>query len=364
MTQAEISVNQIPVAEMQPVIQPAVIDQHLGLQERGSAKIVAMIVVGALAVGSLVAWRTDVFSGDNNSTTVEPNGKIVDSKAPVVNRLEQGDKPCGRVITQTELQAHFAQNPDSPVTNPTEANDFMDWHPNLKASMLNFYDQHYGGMVDWVNANKSKTSKKLEDRSGDREQVFYNRLKVVELTSPVTVDNHNCDVNSGAITDLGAQTLQAGDFVYGFDLKSTKQLNRFLHQSGLNREDVLLTQVTMIGKGGKPENRWFIVVNRSTCNNPLTPVKPGVPGTTPSTQPEITTTTLGNKDSRKDYNQPGNPSPNVAPGSGGQPGPEGTISTTPTTVFQIPGETTPTTIVVPGGGTPGDPTGECGAACE
>lgn len=71
-----------------------------------------------------------------------------------------------------------------------------------------------------------------------------------------------------------------------------------------------------------------------------------------------TPTTTGNKNPNLDYNRPQNPSPNVAPGSGGQPGPEGVITTTPTT-SNSGNFTTTTTITVPGAGTPKDPAGEC-----
>jgi len=53
-------------------------------------------------------------------------------------------------------------------------------------------------------------------------------------------------------------------------------------------------------------------------------------------------------------------SPNVAPGSGGQSGPPGTLAPLPQQ--PTPEGTTTTTITAPGSG--GDPAGECGAACE
>lgn len=319
-------------------------------RERGATKLgVLVTAVAVVGAGVLAGWKFDVIDrvfGDKDSDKVETTGRFVN--VPVIPRLEQGDKPCGRVVTQPELQAHFAANPNIPVTNPAEANSFMNEHPNLKSSMLGFYDQNYGGMIDWVNGNKSKTNDNLVDPAGDRMAGFYNRLKVVQLTSAITVDNHNCDVNSGQITDLGPQTLQSGDFVYGFDLKSTKQLNRFLHQSGLNREDVILASVNIDGK-----NKWFVIVNRSTCNNPLTPVKPDIPRQPTTT----TTTTLANKHPERDQ-QNNQGSPNAAPGLGGSAGSEGTLGTTTTLA------TTATTITVPGAGTPSDPAGACGEACE
>lgn len=224
--------------------------------------------------------------------------------------------------------------------------------------MLGFNDGNYHGMVDWLNTNHDVSDSSAKDVAGDRMTNFNNRLQILKLPAAMTVDNHICDPETGKITDLGDQTLPAGDFVYGFTLKSDAQLQDFMKETGLTRADLLLSNA--YDKDGKVVP--FVVTNRATCNNPLKPpmnhevtttsagnstttivrrttTTNGVTTTvrettttrptssTSSTVVTSTSSTVHQKDPNANYlTGPGSTSPNGGQLSSGNPGSEGTIA--------------------------------------
>lgn len=214
----------------------------------------------------------DFFMGKSDA-----DGEVVLGAATVQSRFEQGDKPCGRVITESELRAHFEAQPNVPITNPVEAKAFLAEHPNLKTGMTMFYDQEYAGMLDWVNVNLPKTDPSLAD--GDRLDNYYNRLKVVKLTEELVAENHQCDPNSGAIDSVGLIRMQVGDFVYGVTMTDA-ELATMKQSTGLTDEDLIIKKVN---DNGKSVN--LVATQRGTCDNPLSKGKQGKPATPPIVPP-------------------------------------------------------------------------------
>ncbi len=276
------------------------------------AKLRAIITSGALLLGVAVGCKgitaedpstsagqategslgttpgTDTLGTDVSTTLIAPNS----AEAPTQNKLEQGDHPCGRTITEPELIKQFSENPEVPLTNPVEAIEFMDAHPELKKSMLDFYDTNDPKVIDWIIAHKDKTDPNLVDTDkegqADRLRAFYNRIQVSQLDSDVVVGNHGCNPETGEIFDAGNRTLQAGDFVYDISFKDDAELESFLKETEISRDKLILKQFKVKLANGEEVTQTAIIVNRGTCDNPLTPPVKLPPAT--STTPVIITT--------------------------------------------------------------------------
>lgn len=232
--------------------------------------------------------------------------------------------------------------------------DNQDFATNMGISSI----PRWGFIYDSLNIAQPN-AENPQEAAKNVEAVFDNEYYVTApLAEATTVQNTYCD-EQGNIKDYRVVALEAGTDVGGV------MINRVMTDSETgqrvvtlaNDRDILLPDnaliatVTVMGADGKETTALMLATNKAGKNEVgcmnwllLPPVAPPVPettppegGPTPTTRPHITP----NKDPSKDYIVQYPDSPNVGPEDGeGEPGPEGTTSTTAKPPVQNPNTTT------------------------
>lgn len=119
------------MTDQDPGLNPTIImpvsqaDQDAAYQ-RGMRRVIGIGAVSALGVASLFGGEA-LFSGHDSGTNVSNAGLIVngsDASAPVLDAFNQGDKPCGRVISRADLIAFTAAHPELAQPTRTKPMDF------------------------------------------------------------------------------------------------------------------------------------------------------------------------------------------------------------------------------------------------